>query len=128
MADLVKLIQALVAAPVRGIVVMLLVSVTACATGSRAHGDVSGEAAGSTAPMAVIPSGPPAQVYRSFVPAAPATDSFVLQIKAELDRFMKARGRPALAEDARLNYVATDLARISAGKQVSSVAQGLGAQ
>lgn len=104
--------------PSGGLLVLFVASATACATGSRAHGDAPAAVA-TTASTVVVPSGPGATFYRSHVQALPPTDPFVVQIKAALDRFMKTHGRPALAEDARLDQLASDLARLSADRQVS---------
>ena len=100
----------------------LVILVTACATGAPAPG---GSPAGSTA--TISPSEGPAAYYSDAGPARAATDRFVIELRAELDRWTKRLGRPALVEDARFDQVARDMARITAerGVPASSVVTSL---
>jgi uncharacterized protein YkwD len=68
----------------------------------------------------LTPSGNPAEVYRTGVVARPSTDALAGQLKAELDRWMKRSGRAVLVEDARLDAVALDIARMTTDKEVSA--------
>ncbi len=66
----------------------------------------------------VLPSGRPAELYRTRTAARSSTDPFAAELKGELDRCMGRLGRPAVVEDARLDQVAYDLARITAEKHI----------
>jgi uncharacterized protein YkwD len=71
------------------------------------------------------PSGVPAVVYRGKTPGRASTDrdAFAAQLKAELDRQMRRLDHAALEEEARLDLVAYDIARLTAenGVPTSSV-------
>lgn len=106
----------------RNALALLVLAGPACAAGAQIRRDGPDAPGPATATTTVVSSAQAAGLYRTHVPAPPTTDSFVGQLKSALDRFMKGQGRPALKRDARLDCVASDLARISAGKQVSSSA------
>ena len=94
----------------------LIVSLaTGCATGAPVRHEGPSPA---PATATVCPFGPSADLYRSSLVARPSKDPFALQLKAELDRWMKKLGQSALVYDARLDQVAYDVARLSAEQNV----------
>lgn len=99
----------------------LAVSLAACAATSvgRLSGAGTNETDASTTSI-IRPSGSPASLYRSRMPARPSTDPFARQLKAQLDLHMQHLGHSPLIEDARLDQVAYDLARITAEDKVSA--------
>jgi uncharacterized protein YkwD len=91
--------------------------IAGCA-GASATAVGDGERAAAVQTSAISPSGRPATLYRTAVPVRPSTDPFAALLKGELDRHLKRPGRGALVEDARLDLVAYDVARITAEKKV----------
>jgi uncharacterized protein YkwD len=96
---------------------LLTLWLVACATGASVQGN---RPSASTPDATIVPSGSPAEFYRTGVAARPSTDALAGQLKAELDRWMKRLGRAALVEDGRLDKVALDVACITAEKDVSA--------
>jgi uncharacterized protein YkwD len=92
----------------------------ACATAtSRAEKNAGRSDEPSLQPAQTLsPSGTPSALYHTRVPARVSADPFAAQLKAELDRQMKHLGHAALAEDARLDQVAYDVARLTAENSV----------
>ncbi len=96
---------------------LLALLAAACATGAPIQGGSQGVA---TPDATILPSGSLAELYRTGVAARPSADALAGQLKAELDRLMKRFGRAALFEDARLDEVARDIARITAERDVAA--------